>query len=93
MPRLNTAIEYQVSDLDEALSEVKQYVRKCATGDVDSAFAETTAHGVLVGVGDSKFMLSPYMGGDSKTLTASGLYSFDQLKSRLPLTKTRAGNY
>ena len=86
MPKVGFSKAQAARGIEEVMPDIKRYLQSHTIGDTDSAFANTTGHGVFVGVGDSKFMLSPYMGGDSKNVETSGLYSFDQLK-RLPLIK------
>jgi hypothetical protein len=82
MPRIGTARIDQSSDLDEVMSDVEQFVRQSAGGDTDSAFANQTAHGLFLGVGDSRFTLSLYQSStlNAEDSTTSGLYSFEQLK-------------
>jgi KaiC/GvpD/RAD55 family RecA-like ATPase len=87
MPRCGFSTEEQSSSFDKVLEDIRQYARDHATGDVDSAFANSTPHGVFVGVGNSEFMFSPYRGDatDVDIHLSSGLYSFDELRTlKLP---------
>ena len=49
-------------DFDESMAEVRAYLEQQAIGDPTSVFTNHTRHGLLVGVGDSKFMVAPYRG-------------------------------
>ncbi|MBZ5634104.1 MAG: AAA family ATPase [Acidobacteriia bacterium] len=83
MPRAGLAPKDLCSEFGEMISNVERYLRRHAIGDTDSAFANATTHGLFVGVGDSKFMFSPYHGGlpGADALTHSGLYTFEELKA------------
>jgi len=91
MPRVGCRPGEQWSALDGVIEDVRQYLQQNAFGDRGSAFANSTRFGLLMGVGDSKFMLEPYRGGALDAATMSGgLYSFSQLKA-LEMEKPAAG--
>ncbi|HEY1757744.1 MAG TPA: AAA family ATPase [Bryobacteraceae bacterium] len=85
MPRAGLAKHQLGNALDSVLFEIQSYVEKTAIGDLASAFTNPTHHGLLVGVGESKYFLSPFTGNamDDGPLP-SGLLSFDELRA-LPI--------
>jgi hypothetical protein len=83
MPRIGLARWQQSSPIDEKISGIRDYLLERSVGDTDEAFTNPTGYGLFVGVGDSKYMLSPYHEGPDRPdgIGLSGLYSFDQLEA------------
>ncbi len=87
MPRAGFAKHQLGDDLDDAMFEIRSFVKKTALGDLASAFTSSTHHGLFLGVGDSKFLFTPYTGDAIDDPPAlSGLFSFAELKA-LPLLR------
>src|ERR1039458_8455045 len=91
MGRVGLSREWQTSPIDPKITDIRDYLLEQSTGDTDEAFTNRTDYGLLVGVGDSKFMLSPYRAGPDRPdgTAISGLYSYDQL-AELPIQKPEA---
>jgi hypothetical protein len=84
MPKLSLRSEDADGGLDEAVNDIHRYLRRNATGDTEEAFTSSTGYGLLIGAGESTFMLSPFRGGtgDGGILSEhSGLHSFEELKA------------
>jgi hypothetical protein len=83
MPRTGSLPEDQRTGLDGVVKNLKHYFRQNALGDPANAFTNEARFGLLVGVGDSKFMVSQYHDGalDKGGTLPGGLYSFRQLKA------------
>jgi hypothetical protein len=82
MPRVGFSIAEQSSSFDGVVKQIGEYARQNAAGDIDVAFAKPTGHGLFIGIGDSEFMFSQFTdpADSEEDLTASGLFSFDQLR-------------
>jgi hypothetical protein len=85
MPKAHCSIARLGTALDDVIYDIRSFVKKAAVGNLNSAFTSPTRHGLLVGVGKSKFIFSPYDGGSlDEGPLPSGLFSFAQLKA-LPI--------
>jgi AAA domain len=84
MPKASLLRKDANNDFDEAVDDIRRYLRRHAAGDADDAFTNATGYGLLIGAGDSRFFLSPYHGGtveDGILSEHSGLHSFEELKA------------
>jgi hypothetical protein len=70
------------SGLDQIMPRIREYLRSMCGGEGQSTFAKRTGRNLLLRVGEREFWIAPHHDLlEEPNSTASGLYSFDQLKA------------